>query len=164
MSFKKAFDNIERKLKKVTTSKKLLNQIGEFLVEDVKATTRKGRVVDDEKFKGNSKLKPSTKKWRKKYETVNSTGEAYSTNKSNLTFTGELINSIVYKISGGKLTVFARGTHSQYTGLKGGKIGKRVKNSDIIKFQSENERTIMSLTKNRAARIRGFIREALRLL
>lgn len=164
MSFKKAFANIEKKLKRVTTSKKMLNDIGEFLVEDIQNTARKGKVVEGEKFKGNPKLAPSTKKWRKKYEKVNPTGQDYSTNKSNLTFTGEFLRSIAFKISGGRLTVFAKGTHSQYTGLKGGKIGKKVKNSDIAKWQSEKGRTIFALTKNRAARIRGFIREALRRL
>lgn len=162
MSFKKAIGNIERKIKKTLSDKKLLNNIGEFLVEDIQNTTRKGRVVESEKFKGNPKLKPSTKKWRKKYSQVNPTDGAFSPNKSNLTFTGELIRSITHKISGSKLTVFAKGKHSKYTGLKGNKIGKKVENSKILEYQAELGRQIMALTKNRAARIRGFIREAFR--
>lgn len=163
MSFRKAFANIEKKLKKVTTSKKVLNEIGEFLVDDVVNTTRKGRVVNGQKFSGNPKLKPSTKKWRKKYEKLNSTGDSYSTNKSNLTFTGELLRSITYKISGSRLTVFAKGRHSKYQGVNG-KIGSRPKNSEIIEGQASLGRVILALTKNRAARIRGFIREAIRRL
>lgn len=79
----------------------------------------------------------STKKWRKRYDSLNTTHPTYRRNNINITFTGELLNdlqkNIKSKSTSGKFEYIISHSdklHKKYNGVSG-KIGSRSKYSDI---------------------------------
>jgi hypothetical protein len=164
-TIKQAVNNIGAKLKKLTTQKKLGKEIGTYLVTEIQRTARNGKVVDEEKLVQNPALLEKTIKRRKKLiKAGNPKGEKYRANKSNLTLTGQLLNSIRYTFKEGVLTIFVKKKRRPYKGVRGKLLKNDATNQDIIKGQAEKGRVIMALNKARSARIRGFIREALKRL
>lgn len=88
--------NMETMFKKVTTSQQMLNQIGEFTTDRMKAQIRKGKPLNN--TGSFPRLKDVSVKIRKQLETLNSTHKTYKAVRSNVTFTGQLVDAIAYKI------------------------------------------------------------------
>ena len=91
----------------------LLKTLAERAVEMVKTRTRLGYGVAGEKFAGSQQklesLKSSTVENRKRKTLHPDT----SPKKSNLTDTGQLLDSISYEVSGNRITVFLKGQRNQ---------------------------------------------------
>jgi hypothetical protein len=114
MSFDTELSEFIKKLNNIAqeaTSKELLKPIAEETVSEVKTRIRAGYGVEDDgsnksKFKP---LKDSTKKSRKKSKLAGGTTPA----KSNLTHTGELVDSIEADVTDAKITLELKGERNQ---------------------------------------------------
>lgn len=88
--------NIEQTFEKVRSSKQMRNDIGEFVVGRVQLEARRAKPLNDTRSLPD--LKDSTKGIRKGLEKLNPTHPTYKANRSNLTFTGQLIDAVTWLI------------------------------------------------------------------
>lgn len=127
--------NIRNAFNKVIKSDQMMREIGTLVVTDVQEQTKKGKSIPS-----GSKLKPLTSKWkerRKELAKHNSTDADYSPEKSNLTFTGQLLNSIKFIIpKPGSIKIFFQGTHEPYATKNGKGSSRPVANQDIADGQA----------------------------
>jgi hypothetical protein len=134
--------NLEHTIKN-TINDNLMRRLGQLAVDMVRQRTRLGYGV--ESFGGpQQKLKPLAPRTvdnRRKKQLHGDT----SPRKSNLTATGELLDSIDFRISGGKIEVFITGPRNQ----------------KITEYVSE-ERPFFALTKPQVSRLADLIEEAIR--
>jgi len=114
-----------------------------------------------------AKRKGLTKKWseyRDKLAAKNSTDPEYGSGKSNLTFTGGLLNSIKAKFVVGKFLIRLEptGTHSLYKRLTKRKTKtkrKRSKNQDIALGQEKMGRPVIIITDKTIKKYSKWIRQ-----
>ena len=93
-----------------------LKELAEVFKKSVVGSARTGKDPDGKKFK------PLSKSWiarKKVLATVNQPSEFYSKNRSNITFTGQLLNSFKYKINKAEvaITFFFEGMRVPYRGV-----------------------------------------------
>lgn len=161
----KSLQNVEKNVReafdKVIRSNAMMNEIGAVVTNDVKEQTRKGKSIPN-----GSKLKALSSKWidrRKELAKSNDTDEAYQAEKSNLTFTGQLLNSIRFIIPGpGKIKIFFDGMHDPYKNKDGENIGGRVSNQLIADGQTERGRPFVGVRPVIERRIGRIIRTYLK--
>lgn len=121
---KRIQSNIKKFITKELRKKEIRQGVGEIVVNSIRAT----------KFGTPAK---STKKWRKRYDSLNVTHPTYSRNKINITFTGELLQDLQKNIksssTAGRFVYVIEHSdklHKKYNGVTG-KIGSRSRYSDI---------------------------------
>lgn len=141
----------------------LLKEIGEITSDQVRGFTRSGTSVAT--GKSFPPLKPSTIKNREYLAKYNSTHSAYSPSKSNLTLTGELLDSVqTSKVFKGSVTVEPKGTHKPYK-TKTGK-GKSVENAKIFEYLEDKGFEVFSFgqefRRRLQARVNVLIKSTLR--
>jgi hypothetical protein len=118
-SSRKAAKNLIKQIDKVTGSNAVRNLIGEFLVSRVQLQVRRGKPLNDT---GDfPKLEKSTIARRKKLAELNPVDRAFRGGKSNLTFTGQLVDAIAFRRKSKSLfELFVRASpRFPYIGLKG---------------------------------------------
>lgn len=135
----KIFAQIEKEIIKdiegVLGGKDMLNEVGEFAADRVRYQARVSKP-----FNSNGslpQLKESTVKSRRYIAKHNKTHDTYEESRSNLTITGQLLDSIVHTIVGiGKIQIGLSGMHKGY--LSGtGKRGKDIKNETLKGYLEE---------------------------
>ena len=145
----KAVRNIEKKLKGAKINKAAQSHICNLIEEDTKETIRKGRNPKTKTSAAIKQLKPSSVRNRRYRARYNTTHPNYNPNKSNLTLTGELIDSIKCRFKklrrGVGFTLQALGKHKKYKTKKGRSKAKRVSNSDIIAAQKALGRDVLGI-------------------
>lgn len=100
--------NIELTFKKVTENKQMRREIGEFVVGRIQGEARRGRPLND---RGSfPPLKESTKAIREALASDNPTHPTFSVNRSNLTFSGQLIDNIVFELGRTVIEIFVDNT------------------------------------------------------
>jgi hypothetical protein len=115
--------NIRIELNKILRDPVLRQRIGQIVVDDIKANVNFGSPA------------PSTLKWRETYDPINPTDPAYSRNKLNAVFTGELLEDLKNNVRAfpTELTfeiAHSDKRHKKYQGVTK-KIGSRSKYSEI---------------------------------
>lgn len=108
----KAQADIQAKLKEIVKSPELLNEIGDIAIKDIQFQARRGK----NPITGGSFI-PLSKKWiekRQKISEVTDVHEAFKANRSNITLTGQLLNSLRKYYTGNKITLFFAGFHNPY--------------------------------------------------
>lgn len=139
-SIGKVEESTKKLFEKVISNRKMLNEIAETIIDDVKFQTRKGKSIPND-----GSFKPLTQDWkdmRKRISRKTETHASFSPSKSNLTITGQLLNAFVHKIIGaGKINFFFEGTHKPYKaeGSEGSilTIGKKIENEKLAKYVAE---------------------------
>jgi len=110
---------LQQDLKKITKDKKILNEVGAFVAERNRLFARRARPLqgnDVGKFKS---LKKSTIKGREYLGELNKTHGTFKASRSNLTLTGQLIDSISHRVDRGIIIIQPVGKRSMYkTGEK----------------------------------------------
>ena len=167
------FLRVEQRLKKdvesILSSEALKTAIGEFSVERLRYQARLGKPLNASESLPN--LQPSTVKTRAYLAKYNSTHPTYATARSNLTLTGELLDSLSYSDLGDfKLKISFKGEHSRYKS-RNGYFGKAIKNQTIAGYLAKLGFFIFDETLNtkkqfinRISNIaRQFIRRGLRV-
>lgn len=148
------------------TTRRLKTQIGRAIREAEFNKVVQTETVKEIRDRGlNPELAPSTIKYREFYEGNNSTHPDYESNKSNLTYTGSLLDSIRVKFIVAKLAfVFsAVGAHKRLIGKKGRRIGAPISNKTLLGYVNE-QRPILQVYENTDFRndIAEKLRDAIR--
>lgn len=90
--------NTRATFKKVAQDKQMYNEIGVYVTKTVQAKVRTGKPLNN--TGAFPALKDTTKKIREKLAKINETHPNFKPSKSNLTFTGQLVNAIGFKFTG----------------------------------------------------------------
>lgn len=158
---RKVFENVIR-------NNQMLNDMGTTIVEDIQFQTKRGKSIPND-------LKPFrelTPKWinkRKQISNAQSVSDVFSPKRSNLSLSGQLLDSLQYKIIGaGKITFSFFGIHKPYKYQKKngdiGKIGKQIENKKLAQYVEEQGRPFMGvrdIVKERLKRtLLGYIRRS----
>lgn len=99
---------IEETFGKVTENKQMRKEIGEFVVGRIQGEARRGKPLNDSGTF--PPLKESTKIIRQSLATKNPTHPTFSVNRSNATFSGQLIDSIVFELGKTVIQIFVDNT------------------------------------------------------
>lgn len=119
-------------IEEILSSREMLKEVGEFTVERLRYQARIGRPAN---FARSTKpLEESTIRNRKYLAKHNPTHETFEPTRSNLTITGQFLDSLKYAVRGtGLLEIFFDGNHRGY--LSGtGKRGKSIPNAKLAEY------------------------------
>ena len=153
---------IEKKIKKAVSDPKLLEEIGDVALTHVKGRMRLGQLPDQKGFH-----KAPSSAWIKKRKELVKSGKVKTWNgkrpgnKSPI-FTGQLADSLAFKINRAKrkVTIIAKGNHKPYT-----KGGKQIANSKLLDYIRE-KREVFGFTETKKKEIleiaKRYIRRALK--
>ena len=157
---------INAKIQDVTTkleNKQLLESVARIAIDDIRGNAREGKPFVEGKESSFPSLETKTEKRRKRLATVNTTDRAYSPARSNLTFTGQLLNSLKFSISGLRIKIFPSGTRSPYNYIRGGQ-SKSVSNKIVAQGLAEKGFKFLGIGEPTERKIRSEIVRTLRRL
>jgi hypothetical protein len=146
--------NIRIELNKILRDPALRQKVGQIVVDDIKANVDFGSSA------------PGTLKWRETYDQINATDPAYSRNKLNAVFTGELLEDLKNNVRAfpTELTfeiAHSDKRHKKYQGVTK-MIGSRSKYSEISEGLVKGlGYDYFKLTKRAQSEITKLIREEL---
>ena len=146
---KAVIKNIEGVFEDTRTQKKLLDDIGELTVKRIFSFTKSGiSQVTGQPFKG---LSTSYIRFRRGY--AGTRGRLFGVNRSNLTLTGQLLDSLMYKSTpkSGSVEVGVQGRRTD------GKTNKQV-----AQWVSEQGREFLGLDDDGKKRVRKLVLDELR--
>jgi hypothetical protein len=171
----KSIDRAEKSVKtafeKVIRNQKMLKELGEVVVTDIKFQSRRGKF--EKTGKASSGLTDAWIERRKNYAKNSDSHPAYSPKRKNVTLTGELLDSLKFISSGaGKLKFFFDGIHKAYRYRKlDGSIsshGGNARNKDIQEGLDKMGYKFFRLRPELTDRLKkvvvGYIRRASRAL
>lgn len=157
---------------KVIANKKLLDEVGQTVVDDIKFQTRRGQSIPT-----GSRLKPLSKRWvetRGQIGEATDTQETFSPKRSNLTLTGQLLDSLTWRIVGKGLieTLFKGEKRRPYfikpktkKGVR--KIESKISNEQLAEFV-QKDRPFVGVRDQVVKRIRliviSYLRRSSRVL
>jgi hypothetical protein len=167
------FAKIEAKfrddIQAILSNTDIMKDVGEFMVDRVKYQARIAKPFNaDGSFPD---LKDSTVANRRYLAKFNEVDATFSPTRSNLTITGQFLNSLTYLVQGpGLVQILYDGIHTGYMSGKG-RVGKSVANSDLVKWLSDKGFNVMdrSLADNQTVKRRvaaialGYIRRGLKV-
>ena len=144
VSIDTAEEAIKTKLTKMIKSPELLDQLGDVMIKDIKFQARRGvNSITGGKFI------PLSKKWiaeREKISQAQPVNEAFKANRSNVTLSGQLLDSLRRLSSNGILKIFFQGIHRPYRAkyseirkkqASTREIGKPIENSKLAQYANE---------------------------
>lgn len=122
-------------LKLIMREAELLNQLGTRSADYIRGATRS---LNEKHFDGvdyKRTLEPSTIKARSRLSEFNTTGKTYSDKRANLTFSGQLLDSLKSKPlpSESSYELFFDGTHQGYK-TPGGKTTPSIPNEELAAY------------------------------
>lgn len=161
---------VTRKLEEIEknfTSKELLEPVSKIVITDIQRETRSKKGFDESGKRKNlpSPLSTEWSRYKDKLAGINKTHPTYGKGRSNLTFTGQLLNSLKAFFERNTITIKPTGTHRGYKQIRGGR-SKDVENEKIAegleslgyKFLGVDDKT----EKKIKTEITRFIRRLLR--
>lgn len=152
-------NNVKEAFRKVIGSNQMLNEVGQLLVADVVEQTRNEKSIP----LGGREFKLLKEKWitrKDRLATVNNPDPNYQEGKSNLTFTGELLNSFKWFIEGpGKILLKFDGVHKKYKTLSGGGGGEGSLNEEIAKGLAERGRPFVGVRPVIRRRVKRIVKD-----
>lgn len=187
-SLKGVEDNVKQLFDKVISNRKLMSDIGQTIINDVKMQTRMGNSIPEGR-----RFDPlSSSSWIKQREAIFQAGgthELFSLRRSNLTVSGQLLDSMRSEASKGSVRVYFAGLHQPYTAkykeswkrrahMRSGhkvsahtvnssrsgsrKIGSQLKNEDLAKYVADAGRPFFGVRDLLQKRINTMIIAAIR--
>lgn len=132
-----------------TMSQKLLQDIGDDFVEQIKIRTRLGNGLDKNEGEP-SKLKPLSKDYVKYRKSKNDLSEFTKPSKSNLTLTGEMLDSLEAKVTEDKITISFSNQFSKYKARWNEESGRSflaISRVQIERLKNSLEKKITELLK-----------------
>lgn len=168
-ALKSTESDVKKAFEKVIRNQTMLREMGNVVVQDVKFQTKRGNSIPL-----NGKLKPLSESWKQQRAKVaqdNPTSEVYSKNRSNLSLTGQLLESINFTIqSAGRILFGFKGQHQGYAYKKKDGTtsrGKNIANETLAKYVSE-DRPFLGIRDKIKDRLKnillGYIRRSSRAL
>ncbi len=135
-AFAKVESNIIARAKIVLGGSDLKKEVGDFAVERLKYQARIGKPFNNANYFPT--LAPSTVANRQYLARHNVTHDVFSAERSNLTITGEFLDSLTWIDEGdAKLRLAFTGMHRHYLGAKGQRIGKTIMNETLAGYLKE---------------------------
>lgn len=128
---------VRNKILKTAKNVKMLEEISDAVIKDIQLNARRGKNPETQE-----RFKPLSKKWitlRDRLQATNTVTDVFKPNRSNLSLTGQLIDSIKSKFNAFKITFYFDGIHNPYK-LKNiyknkmSTIGKPIKNEELAKY------------------------------
>lgn len=170
----KQFVEIEKKLRdsaaQILSGGDLKEEVGDFAVERIKYQARIGEPYNSSgSF---PELKDSTRKNRRYLAKYNPTHPVFDVDFSNLTITGDLLESLTWVDEGDCLLKLQfEGEHSAYLGKRGQPVSEPIDNATLVEYLAAKGFFIFDLSlKNNAEFINriknialGYIRRGLRV-
>jgi hypothetical protein len=151
--------NVIAAFNKAIVNEQMLNTIGEEIVEDVKTQTRKGLSIPNKL----QDLKLLKEKWitrKERLKTVNSTDPSYEEGASNLSFTGQLLNSFSHAIRGpGRILLYFHDFHQPYKNLNGTTSGEEIPNATLAKYLADKGRPFVGVRPSMRLRINRIVKD-----
>ena len=137
-----AAKSLAEKFNKVKLNRQMNEEIGEFVVERIKLQARRGKPLND--TGSFPDLKDVSVDIRKALSDVNATHPTFSPARSNITFTGQLINALTFSFnrSEGLIELFVAKT-------------RRNKIRRLVQF-GRDPQVVFNQTVDRRLRKRGF--------
>jgi hypothetical protein len=140
----------------------LFQVIGRRSVKYIQEQTAKGFSVAQGDQKVSFKaLSSAWIKRRKELSRFNRTSKSYQPSKSNLSFTGQLLKSLAFTVTGRRVSVGASGPRKPYKTSKGAKPGKAPTNAQVAEYVSE-ERPFLGLDLEGKMMVRRLVVEELK--
>lgn len=150
------------KVMKYALSPELMQDIGEDIHRLTTKNLKRGIITDGEVT---GTVDPLSKEWikrRKKLATVNETASWFAPAKSNLTFTGQLIESLSFKTQGTIVRIFfSNNKRVPYTNLNGTQ-GKSISNKKLSEYLAERYGSLIGLTDPMRKRVIRKVEKRLR--
>lgn len=132
--FAKLESTIKDKMEKVLASEPMLNEVGEMVTERIRYQARISKPLNNQD--SFPKLKSSTIKTREYLSQYNDTHETFDASRSNLTITGQLLDSLKHSIkSAGVIVIAFTGMHRGYKTRTG--HGEDIQNARLARYLSE---------------------------
>lgn len=159
----KSIDNMEQSVReafrKVINNKQMLDEIGSTVVTDVRDVTRnQDKSIPLEL----SELKLLKESWiiqRTRLAKTNATDRAFEDGRSNLTFTGQLLNSMKHIVIGpGKLQIIFADMHTGYKSATG-RVSKSIENSKIAKYVAEQGRPFFGVRPSMRRQVNRIVKQ-----
>lgn len=152
-----ASQNIYKLFEAIKKDNDVLNLVGDRSVLLLKAAIKQNK----DEYNAGKPLNPDYVNYRSKLAKKNQPAITYRKPKPNV-FTGEFVESMKFRIiQGDSIELFFDGEHSQYTGLKGKPIGKKVMNNDLMTWLNKlrpflflSESIKVKIQKNLIAKIK----------
>lgn len=155
-SIKSIEDNVRKAFDKVIANKQLLKDLGDTIVKDIKGVNRTG--ISPKTGTKHPELTSVTKEIRGVLSQTNSTDPSYKRDKSNITFSGQLLNSIQSTSNGpGEIEIKATGTHKPPVDNRGKATGDVVSNESIISDLSSRGFYVMGVRQTLVPRLRKMV-------
>ena len=124
---------LKKKFKGAVSDRGMLKEVGEFSVDRIRANARKGKPArQDGSISKFPNLKESTKRIRKSLSKYNDTHATFRFNRSNVTFTGQLLDHVRFKILKDKIELFIKGSRRLY----------RERNNKVLKGQERTSEEV----------------------
>ena len=153
----KGIKNLEETTKKIVRAgiedQETMSMAGQMIQQSIVGSARSGKDPDGAKFKALSK---GWRQRRDKLASVNPTSDVYSKNRSNLSFTGQLLKSFKYKINKNVLSFFFEGNRKPYRGLVKKELDGVSTNAELAE-QLEKDRPFVFLGQKTAQKVTIFI-------
>lgn len=141
----KGIKNLEETTKKIVRAgiedKETMQQAGQIIQRSIVGSARTGKNPDGESFK------PLSKAWIKRkarLSEVNTTSEFYKKSRSNLSFTGQLLDSFSFSINKNILSFFFKGNRKPYKGIFKAQLEGPATNAELAE-SIEKERPFVFL-------------------
>ena len=108
---------IEETFGKVRESRQMRTEVGEFLVERIKGEARRGKPLNDDR--SFPELRSVTQIIREDLAQQNATHPTFKVERSNITFTGQLVDSLRYLLLDKKIVIEVPNTRRRKLKSKG---------------------------------------------
>lgn len=151
------FSKFQAKFKKIgnlVASKPLIDEVGKISIKRIQGVTRSGKNIEGGSQPG---LASTTKITRGNLAKNNSTHPTYSKGRSNLTFSGQLLDSLTFKKISGGLRIEPSGSRKPYKGAK-----NAPSNKELAGYLSAQGRTFLGIDKTLVNQIKSTIKSFLR--
>lgn len=174
-----ALRNIQRMAKTAIERRRTQQEIGEFVVERIRAFSRSGRSISGKsprRFKGLSKSYIAMRRGLVTFRTIGNSlrvldskdprldfidNEFFGPSTSNITFSGQLLRSLepvwLRTRRGVALAVEAKGRRKRLPGEK-----RALKNEDVARFVAEQGRPFIGLDTRGRARVKKIVTDQIR--
>ena len=168
----KGFDSLQRRVRKAMNAAldpETLGKMGEEIVRMNQTLIRSGQMPKRIADGGSPKFPPLSERWidrRKKLKKFNDTGLGYGDRKSNITFTGQLVRAIGYKVFPSAKTINIEIDDSErkpYIMLNGKPSkSKPPSNKELGKYMAEKGLIFIGLTNQMKERTKQILERKLR--
>jgi hypothetical protein len=158
----KSIDDMEQNVREAfrkVNNKQMLDEIGSTVVTDVRDVTRnQDKSIPLEL----SELKLLKESWiisRTRLAKTNTTDRAFEDGRSNLTFTGQLLNSMKHIVVGpGRLMIKFMDIHKGYKSATG-KVSKEISNELLAKYVAEQGRPFFGVRPSMRRQVNRIVKQ-----